>query len=103
MFSATHLRDEPDGGRRRPVEPRRSLYEELVPPFSAAEAGPKTITAQTRFVMCQEQACKPASETIAFNIEVQPPGSPPTAGSKAKHDGKPAAPGKKAPPKTATP
>jgi len=42
-------------------------------PFSAAEAGAKTITAQTRFVMCQEQACKPASETVAFNVDVQTP------------------------------
>jgi len=42
-------------------------------PFSAAEPGAKTITAQTRFVMCQEQACKPASETVAFNVDVQTP------------------------------
>ncbi|HEY8926934.1 MAG TPA: hypothetical protein VIU64_21270 [Polyangia bacterium] len=42
-------------------------------PFSATEAGAKTITAQTRFVMCQEQACKPASETVAFNVDVQTP------------------------------
>ena len=28
-------------------------------PFSAAAAGKKTITADARFVMCQEQACKP--------------------------------------------
>jgi hypothetical protein len=44
-------------------------------PFSAAEAGKKTITAQARFVMCQEQACKPASETVAFEIDVQAPGA----------------------------
>lgn len=44
-------------------------------PFSAAEPGKKTITAQTRFVMCQEQACKPASETVAFEIDVQAPGA----------------------------
>jgi len=42
-------------------------------PFSATEAGAKTITAQTRFVMCQDQACKPASETVAFNVDVQTP------------------------------
>jgi hypothetical protein len=74
-------------------------------PFSAAEAGPKTITAQTRFVMCQEQACKPASETIAFNVEVQPTAAPgtPSAPSRAKHDGKAAVTGKKTAPHTATP
>jgi hypothetical protein len=72
-------------------------------PFSAAEAGPKTITAQTRFVMCQEQACKPASETIAFNVEVQAPAAPGAAASRAKHDGKAAVTGKKTAPRTATP
>jgi len=41
-------------------------------PFSSTEAGKKAITAQTRFVMCQEQACKPASETVAFEVNVQP-------------------------------
>jgi len=63
--------------------------------FSAAEPGKKTITAQTRFVMCQEQACKPASETVAFEIDVQAPG----AGAKKDE---PAAKGKHAK-KTATP
>lgn len=74
-------------------------------PFSAAEAGPKTITAQTRFVMCQEQACKPASETIAFNVEVQMPSVPGSAaaGSRVKHEGKAAVTGKKTPARTATP
>jgi hypothetical protein len=71
-------------------------------PFSAAEAGKKTITAQTRFVMCQEQACKPASETVAFNVDVQAAAAPPPPTAvKAKHDGK--SPGKKASPKSATP
>jgi hypothetical protein len=45
-------------------------------PFSSAEAGKKAITAQTRFVMCQEQACKPASETVAFEVDVQPVAAP---------------------------
>jgi len=62
-------------------------------PFSVAEPGKKTITAQTRFVMCQEQACKPASETVAFEVDVQPPG--------AKKDA-PAAKGKHAAKKSAT-
>jgi len=51
-------------------------------PFSAAEPGAKTITAQTRFVMCQEQACKPASETVAFNVDVQTPEAAAAADSK---------------------
>jgi len=54
--------------------------------FSAAEPGKKTITAQTRFVMCQEQACKPASETVAFEIDVQAPGAKKDApAAKGKH------------------
>ncbi|HEY4187175.1 MAG TPA: hypothetical protein VGP07_19015 [Polyangia bacterium] len=52
-------------------------------PFSVADAGKKTITAQTRFVMCQEQACKPASETIAFEVDVQAPGAKPARSAKA--------------------
>ena len=54
-------------------------------PFSSSEAGKKAITAQTRFVMCQEQACKPASETVAFEVNVQPapaPGVAPAAKAK---------------------
>jgi hypothetical protein len=39
-------------------------------PFSASAAGKKTITAETRFVMCQEQACKPVKETVLLEIEV---------------------------------
>jgi hypothetical protein len=74
-------------------------------PFSATEAGPTTITAQTRFVMCQEQACKPASETVAFNVEVQSPAVPgaASAGSRVKQDGKAIVTGKKTRPHTATP
>ena len=63
-------------------------------PFSAAEPGKKTITAQTRFVMCQEQACKPASETVAFEVDVQAPGAKPGKDASAK---------KHAAKKTATP
>lgn len=61
-------------------------------PFSAAEPGKKTITAQTRFVMCQEQACKPASETVAVEVEVKAAGAKKDAPA-AKHAAK----------KTATP
>ena len=39
-------------------------------PFTASAAGKKTITAETRFVMCQEQACKPVKEIVALDIEV---------------------------------
>ena len=56
-------------------------------PFSAAEPGPKTITAQARFVMCQDQACKPATETVAFTVDVQAPGAPAPA-AKGKPDKK---------------
>ena len=39
-------------------------------PFTAAVSGPTTITAEARFVMCQEQACKPMKETVALAVEV---------------------------------
>jgi hypothetical protein len=45
-------------------------------PFSASAAGKKTITAEARFVMCQEQACKPEKETVALEIEVAAAGAP---------------------------
>jgi len=70
-------------------------------PFSATDAGAKTITAQTRFVMCQEQACKPASETVAFNVDVQAPGAAVPAAGAAKHGDKGS--GKKSATKTKTP
>jgi hypothetical protein len=54
-------------------------------PFSSSEPGKKAITAQTRFVMCQEQACKPASEKVAFEVEVSPA---PVAGAAAAPKGK---------------
>ena len=62
-------------------------------PFSAAEPGKKTITAQTRFVMCQEQACKPATETVAVEVDVQAKKDAPAAKAAGKHGAK----------KTATP
>lgn len=61
-------------------------------PFSVAEPGKKTITAQTRFVMCQEQACKPASETVAFEVDVQPAGAKEAPAAKGKHAKKSATP-----------
>jgi DsbC/DsbD-like thiol-disulfide interchange protein len=60
-------------------------------PFSASEAGKKTITAQTRFVMCQEQACKPVNEIVTLQVDVA-----------AKADS-PMKPTVKTKPKTATP
>jgi len=41
-------------------------------PVSATEAGKKTINAEARFVLCQEQACKPVKETLALAVEITP-------------------------------
>ena len=41
-----------------------------------ATAGPKTINAEAKFVMCQESACKPVKETLALDIEVTPANAP---------------------------
>jgi hypothetical protein len=41
-------------------------------PFEASEAGAKVITAEAKFVICQESACKPVKETLALNIDVAP-------------------------------
>jgi hypothetical protein len=41
-------------------------------PVSATEAGKKTINAEARFVLCQEQACKPVKETLAFAVDITP-------------------------------
>jgi hypothetical protein len=59
-------------------------------PFTASAAGKKTITAETRFVMCQEQACKPVKETVALDIDVaDAPATPPAPGkSSSKKAGK---------------
>lgn len=77
-------------------------------PFSSSEPGKKAITAQTRFVMCQEQACKPASEKVAFEVEVAPvaaaaPAAPKGKGAAAKPAAKSAAKPSKAAAKPATP
>jgi len=50
-------------------------------PVSATEAGKKTIDAEARFVLCQEQACKPVKETVTLAIDV----TPPAAAKKKKH------------------
>jgi len=44
-------------------------------PVSATEAGKKTINAEARFVLCQEQACKPVKETLALAVDI-PPAAP---------------------------
>ena len=41
-------------------------------PVSATEAGKKTINAEARFVLCQEQACKPVKETLALALDITP-------------------------------
>jgi hypothetical protein len=45
-------------------------------PFTTTDPGTKTINAEAKFVMCQETACKPVKETLAFNIEVAPAAAP---------------------------
>ena len=55
-------------------------------PFTAVVPGPQTITAEARFVMCQEQACKPMKETVALAVEVARGGS--STASPAKSRGK---------------
>ena len=57
-------------------------------PVSATEAGKKTISAEARFVLCQEQACKPVKETLALAVEITPAAaapSPTKATKKPKH------------------
>ena len=51
-------------------------------PVSATEAGKKTINAEARFVLCQEQACKPVKETLALAVDITP--AAPTAAPAAK-------------------
>jgi hypothetical protein len=41
------------------------------------------IAAEARFVLCQEQACKPIKETRSLNIDVSA-AAPPPAPAKAK-------------------
>jgi hypothetical protein len=57
-------------------------------PVSATEAGKKTINAEARFVLCQEQACKPVKETLALAVDVTPApavaANPPKSAKKPK-------------------
>jgi hypothetical protein len=53
-------------------------------PVSATEAGTKTINAEARFVICQESACKPVKETLAFAVEVTAPVAAASPKSKKK-------------------
>jgi len=55
--------------------------------FSATSEGKKTITAETKFVMCMEQACKPVKETVALEVEVAPAGAAPEGKAGAKMGG----------------
>src|SRR5215468_1587319 len=41
-------------------------------PVSATEVGKKMINAEARFVLCQQQACKPVKETLALAFDVAP-------------------------------
>ena len=51
-------------------------------PVSATEPGKKTISAEARFVLCQEQACKPVKETLALAVDITPAAAPATTGAK---------------------
>jgi DsbC/DsbD-like thiol-disulfide interchange protein len=58
-------------------------------PFSVTDPGTKTINAEAKFVMCQQTACKPVKETLAFNIEVSAPPTASATPAKAKGKKKP--------------
>ena len=53
--------------------------------ISATAAGKQSIAAEARFVICQEQACKPVKETLALAVDVTPAA---VAGGGAKHKSK---------------
>ena len=53
-------------------------------PVAAKETGKQTIAAEARFVICQEQACKPVKETVAFAVEVTAPIAAKTVNTTAK-------------------
>ena len=46
-------------------------------PVSATEIGKQNIAAEARFVICQEQACKPVKETLTLAVDVTPAASGP--------------------------
>ena len=52
-------------------------------PVSVTDAGKKTIGAEARFVICQEQACKPVKESVTLAVDVTAP-APAAAASKKK-------------------
>jgi hypothetical protein len=52
--------------------------------FDASEAGTKVIAAEARFVLCQEQACKPVKEMLSLNIDVAAAAAETTPAPKAK-------------------
>ena len=51
---------------------------------TATEAGKKTINAEARFVLCQEQACKPVKETLALAVEITPAAAAPSPAQTTK-------------------
>jgi hypothetical protein len=53
-------------------------------PFSTTEPGKTSINAEAKFVMCQEQACKPVKEKLSFNIDVSPVAAAKAAPAKIK-------------------
>ena len=53
-----------------------------IPVVATTETGQKVINVETRFVICQESACKPVKETLALNVEVTPPADAPKAKKK---------------------
>lgn len=50
--------------------------------FEATDVGTKVVTGEARFVLCQENACKPVKETVSINIEVSPPTAAPAVKAK---------------------
>jgi hypothetical protein len=38
--------------------------------FEASQPGPKVVTAEARFVLCQASACKPVKETLSLTVDV---------------------------------
>jgi hypothetical protein len=50
--------------------------------FEASEPGPKVVTAEAQFVLCQASACKPVKEKLSLTVDVSAPA--PKAAKKAK-------------------
>jgi hypothetical protein len=62
--------------------------------FTSATAGKKKITADTRFVMCQEQACKPVKETVTLTVAIAEPPPATTPALRPNHKAAKASPAK---------